>query len=146
MLVVVAIAALATPTAANKGLVNSEVKRSIVLWSSIAKQELSITILNEGSTPESAYDFAIQEEALSKLSFMTVTDNDAKSLDWKTVDLPRSIQANGVLIARYVERRECALALLDLSQRPDLLTILALGSALCLSGAIQFCWQGIVHP
>ena len=104
MLVVVAVAALAAPTSANKGLVNTDVKRSIMLWSSVAKHELAITINNEGSSAESVYDLAIQEENLSKLSLMTVTDNDAKVLDWKVVEQARSIQANGVVIARYVKK------------------------------------------
>lgn len=105
VLVVVAVAALATPTSANKGLVNSDVKRTIILYSSVAKNEMVINVLNEGSTPESAYDLAIQEETLNRLAYMTVMDNDAKSLDWKIVEQARNIQANGVLIARYVRRR-----------------------------------------
>lgn len=133
VLVVVAVAALATPTSANKGLVNTDVKRTIILYSSVAKNEMVINVLNEGSAPESAYDLAIQEETLSRLAYMTVMDNDAKSLDWKIVEQARNIQANGVLIARYVRRSGWPWTLLDLSQRPDLLALCTLGRAIALS-------------
>lgn len=104
LLLAVSVAVLAAPSPAPKGLVNVEVKRSIVLWSPIAKYEITITVLNEGSTPVTTYDLALNEANLKNMAQLVVTNNDAKVLPWKVEEQLRNIQSgNGDLIARYVQ-------------------------------------------
>lgn len=103
VLIVVAFAALASATAADSGLRNTDVKRTITLWSSIAKHEMTINIANEGKSAESVYDLAIKEETIGKLALLTVSDNNAKVLEVKPVEQGRTITtSSGDLVAKYV--------------------------------------------
>ena len=103
LLLAVSVAVLASPSSSPKGLVNVEVKRSIFLWSPVVKYEMVINVLNEGSTPVSVYDLALNEATLKNMAQLVVTNNDAKVLSWKVEDQVRNIQSsNGDLIARYV--------------------------------------------
>jgi hypothetical protein len=103
VLLVVSASVTAAPASAPKDLVNTEVKRHILLWSPVVKHEITISVTNEGSTPVAVYDLALNEATLKNMAQLVVSNNDAKVLPWKVEEQLRSIQANnGDVIARYV--------------------------------------------
>lgn len=104
VLLAVACAVKAAPESATKGLVNTEIRRSIFLWSPVAKQEMTITVMNEGSTAVSSYDLAVNATILDKMAQLVVTNNDAKVLSWKAEDQVRTIHGPKMeVMARYVK-------------------------------------------
>jgi oligosaccharyltransferase complex subunit alpha (ribophorin I) len=106
VLLAVSCVVLAAPESSPKGLVNTEIKRSIFLWSPVAKHEISISVTNEGSAAVTTYDLALNEASLKNMAQLVVTNNDAKVLPWKVEEQLRNIQGGaGELIARVALHR-----------------------------------------
>lgn len=111
MLLAVLAAALAASGSDAKGLVNTEVKRNIYLWSPIAKHEYTISVTNEASSPASTYDLAINEEVAKNMASLTVSNENVRVLPWKVDEQVRSVQApNGDIIARYASLNEAPIS------------------------------------
>lgn len=84
-------------------LVNTDVKRTILLTSPIARHDVSIQIKNQGSSPVATYDLVMTEAFNQNLASFVVSNNDAKVLSWKASDQVRPIQtSSGELIERVV--------------------------------------------